>query len=217
MTIKGDPIFHMTIQRHLTNKLNARPYKRPKIPRITEKIKENRLIFAQNHQNWSSDDWKQVLWSDESPFELFHSPNRQNDRVWATGSKNIEPIHQVKFPGKVMVWGMMSHRALSDLHIVPQRQSVNGAYYRDEMLGKTCLDAISRSAQTGSITERTMLRKMSNCLFMQDGATAHTVKAIQQSCSDMFHQFWKKGERPSNSPDLNPIENFLGIFSDRLD
>ena len=129
----------MTIQRHLTNKLNARPYKRPKILRITEKIKENRLIFAQNHQNWSSDDWKQVLWSDESPFELFHSPNRQNDRVWATGSKNIEPI-QVKFPGKVMVWGMMSHRALSDLHIVPQRQSVNGAYYRDEMLGKTCLD-----------------------------------------------------------------------------
>ena len=95
------------------------PINDPKIPRITEKIKENRLIFAQNHQNWSSDDWKQVLWSDESPFELFHSPNRQNDRVWANGSKNIEPIHQVKFQGKVMVWGMMSHRAVSDLHIVP--------------------------------------------------------------------------------------------------
>ena len=68
-------------------------------------MKENRLIFAQNHQNWSSDDWKQVLWSDESPFEYFHSPNRQNDRVWATGSKNIEPIQQVKIFGESYALG----------------------------------------------------------------------------------------------------------------
>ena len=33
---------------------------------------------------------------------------------------------------------MMSHRALSELHIIPQKQSVNAAYYRDDILGVTC-------------------------------------------------------------------------------
>ncbi|KAI6652369.1 hypothetical protein LOD99_7383 [Oopsacas minuta] len=103
LTIRGNPISHMTIQRHLAQRLDGRPYKRPKWPKITQKIKENRLKFARDHENWSFEDWNKVFWSDESPFELFHSPNRQNDRVWAIGSQNIEPIFQVKFPVKIMV------------------------------------------------------------------------------------------------------------------
>ena len=52
-----------------------------------------------------------------------------------------------------MVWGMMSHRALSELHIIPQKQSVNAAYYRDNILGVTCLDDNNRSSKTGSIVD----------------------------------------------------------------
>ena len=48
-----------------------------------------------------------------------------NDRVWSKNGKQISPVLKVKFPAKVMVWGMMSHRALSELHIIPQKQSVN--------------------------------------------------------------------------------------------
>ena len=70
----------------------------------------------------------------------------------------------------------MLHRALSELHIIPQKQSVNAAYYRDDILGVTCPNAVSRSSATGSIMERSMLVNMSDLLFMQDGAPAHTAK-----------------------------------------
>ena len=51
----------------------------------------------------------------------------------------IEPVLKVKFPAMVIVWGMMSHCAVSDLNIVPQKQTVNAAYYRNNILEKLAL------------------------------------------------------------------------------
>ena len=39
-----------------------------------------------------------------------------------------------KFGRKVMVWGAMSYSGFSDLHIVPQRQNVDGEYYCTSLL-----------------------------------------------------------------------------------
>ena len=97
-------------------------------------MKDKRLQFAKVHVNWTIGDWKKVLWSDESPFQILSMPNRQNDRIWARNSNNIEPIVQMKFPAEIQVWGMMSHRALSELHIILPKQTINGAYYRDNIL-----------------------------------------------------------------------------------
>ena len=77
------------------------------------------MIFAQTRKDWTIEDWKKVLWSDESPFQMLPIPNRQNDRVWARKSAEVEPCVQVKFPAKIHVLGMMSHQVLSQLHIVP--------------------------------------------------------------------------------------------------
>ena len=110
-------------------------------------------------------------------------PNRQNDRIWARNSNNIKPIGQMKFPAKIQVWDMMSHRALSELHIIPPKQTINGAYYRDNILAKTCSDATNRTANTGSILERSMLADMSDFLFIQDGAPTHTANLTQRWCA----------------------------------
>ena len=70
--------------------------------------------------------------------------------------------------------GMMSHRALSNLHIIHQGQ--NGEYYRTKILAESCLEAMKRKSKNGSVLERSMTQKMSDTIFMQDGAPAHTTK-----------------------------------------
>ncbi|KAI6650120.1 hypothetical protein LOD99_6202 [Oopsacas minuta] len=99
-----------------------------------------------------------------------------------------------------MVWRMMSHRTLSELHIVAQKQTVNGTYYRSETLKKTCLDAIARRSKKGSVIERSMLENMSEFLFMQDGAPAHTANVTQQWCSVKSLGFGRKGSGQLTPP-----------------
>ena len=35
--------------------------------------KKKRLAWAKKHEQWTLDQWKSVLWSDESKFEIFGS------------------------------------------------------------------------------------------------------------------------------------------------
>ena len=190
----------MTIYRYLKDSIGASAFKRQKVPRLSAKNIQDRLKFAKKHQDWEIEDWKRVLWSDESPFELYATPNRRNDRVWGKTTKDVPPILSVKFPQKIHVWGLMSHQALSELHIIPQGQTVNSIYYRNEILAKTCRDAINRTANTGPISERPMLENMSDFIFMQDGAPAHTAKLTQEWCRDNLNGFWEKADWPENSP-----------------
>ena len=42
---------HLTVYRNLKDTINVYPYKRPRIPRLTEKMKKNRLDFAIKRKN----------------------------------------------------------------------------------------------------------------------------------------------------------------------
>ena len=52
---------------------------------------------------------------------------------------------------------------------------------------------------------------------MQDGAPAHTAIKTQTWHSHHIPGYWVKGIWPSNSPDLNPIENLWTIIQAELD
>ena len=47
-----------------------------KKPRLTEKQKKMRLEWAKKYQVFTADDWKKVLFTDESKFELFSLDKR---------------------------------------------------------------------------------------------------------------------------------------------
>ena len=211
------PVSKDTVHRYLTQNLKVRPYKRPKQPKLSAKQRENRLNFCLEKQNWTVADWRNIFWSDESSFELFHPTNRQNDRIWASNSSNIIPQETVKFPPKLMVWGMMNFRAISKLHFIAPKQTVNTAYYIDEILSKSCLDTLNRTKNYGSIMERKMVQNMSKAVFMQDGAPAHTSKKTQSWCKENLANFWDKTQWHGNSPDLNQIENLWGYLQQELD
>ena len=133
---KGHSVSYSTVHRYLARVKGEKSFKRQRQPLLTDKIKAARLKFCKEPANWTVDDWRNVLFTDESPFQLNHPPNRKNDCVWAKNPSEVEPIQTVKFPRKIQVWGMTSYRALSDSHFVPVGQTVTADYYINEILGK---------------------------------------------------------------------------------
>ena len=77
----------------------------PTATQINGKQKENRLKFCKARQNWTTEEWKRAIFSDECPFELTHAPNRQNDRIWAPDKSNVPLIYLVKHPPKFRYGG----------------------------------------------------------------------------------------------------------------
>ena len=217
LSAKNHPASKSAVHRYLRQCLRLKPLKPRVEPKLTAAQRRKRLDFAKSRINWSIQDWRRVLFSDESPFELFHPPNRQNDRVWAQNSSEVPVIETVKQPGKVLVWGMMSFRGLSDLHIVPRSQTVTADFYVEEVMKGTAASAMRRRKENGPPTAIKLLPDMSQAIFQQDGAPAHNATKTQEWCRANFPGFWAKGEWPGNSPDLSPIENLWAIVQDRMD
>ncbi len=65
---------------------SRRPHR---VPLLSAKNRKRRLQFAQAHQNWTIEDWKNVAWSDESRLLLLHSDGRV--RIWRKEHESMDP------------------------------------------------------------------------------------------------------------------------------
>ena len=67
-----------------------------------------RLNWAKEHVTWTLDQWRLVLWSDESPFVLRYN---RKQRIWRLPNDryNVNIFKgTVKHDKKIMVWGCFS-------------------------------------------------------------------------------------------------------------
>jgi hypothetical protein len=65
----------------------------------------NRVAWCKDRVNWTEEDWRKVLFSDESPFQL--RDNRKK-RVWKLLEEEFHASHYtgtVKHDFKINVWG----------------------------------------------------------------------------------------------------------------
>ncbi|KAK3573643.1 hypothetical protein QTP86_029970 [Hemibagrus guttatus] len=62
-----------TVQNRLLH-AGLKSYKAKKKPFISEKQRRATLKFAKDHRNWTVADWSQVIFSDESNFQLCPTP-----------------------------------------------------------------------------------------------------------------------------------------------
>jgi hypothetical protein len=106
-----------TIQRVLKRK-GYRKVKPTVKPGLTEAMMEARYQFALRYKDWTLEDWKAVIWSDETSVILGH--RRGGHRVWRTVKEAYNPHvkkQRWKRHSEFMFWGCFSYDKKRPFHI----------------------------------------------------------------------------------------------------
>jgi len=168
-------------------------------PLLTSSQRKARLQWARTHRDWDADEWRLVIFSDESTVSLLQGAQKR--LCYRRSEQSLDPKcvrGSVKFPTKVMVWGGIMGDKKLDLSIVEGTLDSIG-YMR-----------ILRE-NVGPFVKAD--RGRDNIIFQQDNAPCHKARRCAQ---------WFERNRisvmgwPPNSADLSPIENLWHIVKQRV-
>jgi len=190
-SIISHPVSAQTVRRVLKNH-SFKAVTKKKKPLLSAVHRKRRLAFALKYKEWTVEDWKRVIWSDETKINRIGSDGKR--WVWKqVGEGLIEREVQgtVKFGGgNIMVWGCMGWEGVGDLAEVEGRMDAN--QYVD-ILENHLLPSMEESG----VPEE-------DVIFQQDNDPKHTSKKAKKWMEDNNIRVL---DWPPQSPDVNPIEH----------
>jgi transposase len=187
------PISIQTARRR-AHKLGYQNRRAVKKPFVNDKQAARRLAFATAHLNWTVDDWRSVLWTDESSFEL--GKNSKAISVWRQTDEKYRPecLEPTFRSGRssTMIWGGFFDKTKAPVLFMPPGERNAASFIKNvyEKGLQPFMDGIDEAHRP---------------TLMEDNAPVHT--AILSRKYRANHGIKKIDNWPAQSPDLNPIEN----------
>lgn len=139
-------------------------------------MKGQRLAFCRKYATWTKEQWRKVMFSDESTFRLVCGTAKRVRRPKSVSHYDrFYTVNAVKLSQSVMVWGALTGNAgRAGLYFLPKGQTINGVHYMDVL--KEHLPPFNEFHECA--------------YFTQDGAPPHIIIKLASSWLTTISVFW---------------------------